>query len=262
MRKLCKIPARELKPNPLQVRKPRSEAELRALGESVMRHQEVPLIIDVLKTILDGHGRHGGVMLIRPEFELECIQTDENLDASEVQLITAMQRNLQPFEKYRAMMQWKEVHLAAPDAALAERMGITASMVSRVLSLSRCIAAWHEAAEAGRVGISDWSAAAQLDERGQHELLAMKLNGASREVLGAASRKRRSGHGRATVRVNRIKCTMPKGRTVSVSGEGLSLDEAIDAAQEWIRFAKRAVERGWDAKTLERACAAEAKNGA
>jgi hypothetical protein len=54
---------------------------------------------------------------------------------------------------------------------------------------------------------------------------------------------------------------MPGGRTVSVSGEGLSLDEAIDVAQKWIQFAKRAVERGWDAKTLERACAAEARNG-
>jgi ParB family chromosome partitioning protein len=256
MRKLVKIKAKDLKPNPHQVRKPRTEAELRSLGESVMKHQEVPLIVDSTNMILDGHGRCGGVMLINPAFELECIQSDENLDSSEVQLITAMQKNLAPYEKYKAMRQWKQAHPGAMDAALADRMGITPGMVSKTLSLSKCLPAWHEAAEAGRVGISDWVAASQLDEKGQHELLAMKLNGSSRDKLEAAGRKRRNGT-KPAVRLSRVKIPFG-GATLILSGKDLDMSAIVELLAECLKEARKVAET-YDVKTWMRMMADKAK---
>jgi hypothetical protein len=133
-------------------------------------------------------------------------------------------------------------------------------MITYLLSPALCINAIREALQAGAIGISDCAAMSRVDEKTQHELLAAKLGGASRDQVHRQARKARNGDTPA-VRVSRIKCALPGGRMVAISGEGITLDEAIESAQNWIKFAKKAVERGWDAKTLERACAAEAKTG-
>jgi len=53
------------------------------------------------------------------------------------------------------------------------------------------------------------------------------------------------------LKVSRIKCPLPSGATIQVSGESISLDDAIEAAQEWIKEAKKASEQGLDAKTFQ-----------
>ena len=74
-----------------------------------------------------------------------------------------------------------EAHPHEALESLAQRCGKSSAMVTKILSLSRCIPAWHEAAEAGRVCIGDWYEASRHDEKGQHELLALKLtDGVSR----------------------------------------------------------------------------------
>jgi ParB family transcriptional regulator, chromosome partitioning protein len=258
MKKLVKIKARDLKPNPSQVRKPRTETELRVLGSSVIKRQLVPLIIRPDNTVLDGDGRREGVMLIDPDFELESIATDEELtpaQATEVVLITALHRtDLKPYETFLACNNWMEQNKGGTVAALAEIIDLHRGTVGNILSLAACIPVWHEAAEAGRVGISDWSAAAKLDERGQHELLEMKLRGASAHQLQSHSRQKRNGHQASSVKKAKIKIELPSGVTVTFSGKEMSLNDAIEAAALAHKALKKGQEDGLTAKTFERVC--------
>ncbi len=77
----------------------------------------------------------------------------------------------------------------------------------------------------------------------------MKLSGASRDAIEQAGRKSRNGTAPA-VKVARVKCVLPSGVNVVVSGEGVSLDESIDALSEAIKEMKRARELGYTAKTF------------
>ena len=45
-----------------------------------------------------------------------------------------------------------------------------------------------------------------------------------------------------------------KGATVVVSGEAISLEDMIEALGELMKEAKKASDRGLDAKTFERVC--------
>lgn len=261
MRKLAKFKARELNPNPCHIRDPEPEADLRALGMSVIRHQELPLIIRPDKVIGDGHRRRAGVMAINPDFELECLVTDEELDPHEIQLITATQKNLRPYEKFKVMAGWLDTHPGETAAKLAERVGMTPGNATMILSLARCLPIWHEKAAAGLVSVSDWYEASRLDDKGQFELLELKLaTGASREALKSASRKRRNGE-RPAVTSGRIRIELAGGIVATFSGKNLSLDNAIEAAGEAGKVMKKGRDDGLTAKTIQRISAEKAKGG-
>ncbi len=87
-----------------------------------------------------------------------------------------------------------------------------------------------------------------------------KLNGSSRDSIEAARRKTRSG-GTPAVKVARVKCPLPNGINVVVSGEGVSLDESIEALGEAIKEMKRARDLGYTAKTFAAAMRDRAKAG-
>jgi len=258
MRKLAKFKARELHENPCHIRDPEPEAERRALGMSVIRHQELPLIVRPEKVIFDGHRRRAGVMLIDPDFELECLVTDEEIDAREIQLITDMKKKLRPYEKFKLMEGWMTEHAGDTAARLAERLGMTPGNVSMTLSLTKCIPAWHSAAEAGRVSVSDWYEASRLDDKGQHELLAMKMTtGASREVLKSASRKKRNGT--PLVRMQKVKIALPAGAVV-LTGNELGMAEVVEMLAEVLKEAKKAADT-FDVKTWVKMMADKSKGG-
>jgi hypothetical protein len=52
-----------------------------------------------------------------------------------------------------------------------------------------------------------------------------------------------------------------KGATIVVSGEAISLGDMIEAMTELLKEARKASERGLDAKTFERVCRDLAKKG-
>lgn len=138
---------------------------------------------------------------------------------------------------------------------LAEHLHLDPSMVTRLLSPSKCIPAWQDALAAGTAGISDCYAASKLPQKDQAELLVQKLSGASRDQIEQSGRQKRSGTASA-IRVVRIKCPLPSGATVTVSGsaEGLSLEEMIEALAELLKEARRANEQGIDGKTFAAVC--------
>lgn len=255
MRQIVKRRARSLKPNPHQLRQGRDRGELRTLGQSVIKKQRVPLLIRSDDTILDGDGRCAGVMMIDPDFELDCIVIDGDVSADEaieIQLVTALRADLKPYEMYLGCVEWLKHHAGATAKELALAIDRSEAAVSMTLSLFRCIKPVQEAAAQGKIGIKDWNAISQVAADQQEAMLAAKLNGASSEQL---KRLRKSGGEQETVKVTRIKCEVPgRKANLTISGQDLSLSQAIEIVQDWLREAKKAAEQGLSAKSFERVC--------
>jgi ParB/RepB/Spo0J family partition protein len=132
---------------------------------------------------------------------------------------------------------------------LAEQLHLDPSMVTRLLSPSKCIPTWQEALAAGKVGISDCYAASKLGEVEQAELLRLKLSGASRDAIEQAGRKSRNSKA-AAVKLSRVKIAMPQGASVVVSGNELSMPELVELLSDTLKEARKAAEQ-YDVKTFQ-----------
>jgi ParB/RepB/Spo0J family partition protein len=249
----------------VQVRKTFDQEELRRLGENIKQYGLLqPLLVRKDGVLLAGERRCRAMLLMGIK-EAQVIVTEKVLSDSEVRLIQLTENmhrsDLSGHEKWQACAELLCLNPAWQMKDLAQHLNLDPSMVTRLLSPSNCIPAWQEALAAGKVGISDCYAASKLDAQAQAGLLALKLSGASRDAIEQAGRKSRTSTPNA-VRVTRIKCQVPgKGATVVVSGEAISLEDMIEAITELLKEAKKASERGLDAKTFERVCRDLAKKG-
>jgi hypothetical protein len=145
--------------------------------------------------------------------------------------------------------------------ALAEHLHMDPSWPTRILAVDDAIPAVREAFLAGRFRCSVAYEISKLPPEQQAEALALRLSGAKREDIEQQRRRSRHGSSGAAVKVSKIKCPLPSGATVQISGESLGLNDAIEAAQEWVKEARKACEQGLDAKTFERVCRDKSKAG-
>ena len=130
---------------------------------------------------------------------------------------------------------------------------------SRATCLAR--SAWpsvKEAFAAGKIGVGDMYAISKLDESSQPELLALKLSGASRDVIEQAGRKSRKGN-KPSVKVTRTRLPLPSGVCIVVSGQALSLDGLIESLGQAQTSAKRALARDEDIKSFQAVMTARSK---
>lgn len=258
--------ARVLKAKP-QVRKTfPPEADLLALGHSVMKRQLHPLLIFSDDLILDGELRWRALMLANPEFELDVIVVTQELtpaEISEVQIISAMHStSLSVYDQSLAYKEWMERNLGATAKQLAEKIDRDQSTIGKSLSLWKTIPAVIKAAEAGHLGLRAWHSISLHPEAEQAGILELHLSGMSAGQIAEVSRKKRTSVPETpSCRVSRIKCPLPSGTVIQITGESMDLSEAIEATQEWLRDAKKASDQGLDAKTFERVCRDKAKHG-
>jgi ParB/RepB/Spo0J family partition protein len=260
-----KKPLDWFKEDPSNLRKSFDLEELRLLNSTLRIRQWVPCIARRDGTMIDGHYRLRAAKLGGVD-TLEVVIVEGDISAGEVkeiQLITSLQKEgLKPYEVALGCKAWMDANQEAKAQDLAARIGRNPSYVSKVLSLWRCIPVVQEAAQAGRVGISDWSAIATVSEQEQHALLEAKLNGATRDELEHKSRKARNDD-QPVVRSSRIVCPLPSGVTITFSGKELTLEEALEAMQqELFKDMKKAAEQGLDGKTFSAMCKDKAKKGA
>ncbi len=242
------------------------ESDLRALAQSYLKRPLHPLICLPDGSILDGNRRHAGLELVgRLDAEVDVCVTDEALTAdqvAEIQLVSAIHRaDLSAYDKAVAMRDIKAARKGLTNKQLAEEvLDIDPSLVTRYLSVFECIPEVLEAALAGKLGVSDWYGIAKLDPSEQPVLLQLKLGGASRDELERQGRKRRNG-GAPAVRASKIKIALTSGVTVTVSGDDLSLDEAIEAVSEAQKEMRKGRDQGLDAKTLQAVCRDKSRAG-
>lgn len=260
--------ANTLKTRP-QVRKTfPPEAELRALARSVMKQQIHPLIVLHPDILLDGECRWRGVMLENPEFELDCIVVEKEptpAEITEMQLVSGLHSNaLTPHDQAVACRDWLNLTPGATTGDLAAKIDRDPSMVVKLVSLFKTIPAVQKAAAEGKVGPKAWYQISLLPEADQQGLLEMYLSGMPASQVEQISRdKRRARPAPATdaARVQRVKCDLPGGMSVVVSGQAVSLEESIEALGNAIKEMKRARELGYTAKTFAAAMRDKAKVG-
>lgn len=241
-----------LKPDPKNPRKSAVEKDLDHLGDDLLaRGVLVPLLARPDGTLIDGWRRWLAAQR-KGIKELPVIITDKpEAEIPGIQLATVFHKaDLTNAEKWLSCCRILQAHPGWQLKDLAEFLHLDPSMLTRLLSPSRCIPAWQEALKEGKVGISDCYAASKLPESEQAGLLAMKLGGASRDQIEQAGRKSRNGKSEA-VKVNKIKIELGSA-TVTIAGTGLTLDTAIDAVSEAKKEMAKGREQGLTAKTIQK----------
>jgi ParB family chromosome partitioning protein len=258
---LVSKPLAFLKPDASQPRKHFDEVALRALGESLKIRQNDPVQAKPDGIIIDGERRWRAARLVGLD-KLDVILTEAALSDSQIQVIRLTsffhREDLSPYEKYLACVDLMFANPSWQMKDLAETLKLDASMVTRILSPSRCSVAWQEALKAGKVGISDCYAASKLPEADQSGLLAMKLSGATRDQIEQASRKARTTTVPA-VKLSRVRCPLSTGTTVVVSGAAMDMEGLIEALASALEAARKANKESLDVRTFEKVLKDKAK---
>lgn len=251
------------KPDPNQPRKSFDEAELRQLGESLKKGQLRPIFVQPDGTIIAGE-RSWRAAKLADLPTLEAKIADRQLSESEVriwQLVENMLRaGLTGYEQWTGCYELMCMNPAWQMKDLAENLSLDPSTVTRILSPSKCIEAVQDALKDGKIGISDCYAISKLPADTQAGLLALKLSGASRDQMERAGRRQRS-QATAAVRASKIRIALTSGATVTISGDEISLDDAIEAAKDALKEMTKGRDQGLDAKTLVAVCRDKAKAG-
>ena len=242
------------KTDPNQPRKSFDKDELMALGQSLKKKQFVPVLAKFDGSLMDGTRRWLAAKLVGLE-QLDVVITDEPMTPAqikEIQLVTALHRaDLQPHEFFEGCRDWLVLNPGATAKELAARIDRDPSTLVRILSLSKCIQAVQQAAAEGKLGPSQWYAISKVPEAEQEVMLAAKLAGESRDQLEQRGRKLRNGESHGT-KVNRLKIPLGQGRSVSIAGSNLSLDDAIELLQQTLKFARKARGENLDGNTWVR----------
>jgi ParB/RepB/Spo0J family partition protein len=254
------------KPDPGNPRKSFNAEELRELHDSLGKKQLVPLLAKPDGTIIDGWRRWCAAKLDGKPERLDVIITDEPLtpaQVKEIQLCTALHRaDLKPYEQFQGFRDWQALNPGATAKDLAARIDRDPSTLVRVLSLSKCIQSVQQAAAEGKLGPSEWYAISKVPETEQQAMLTAKLRGASRDQLEQRGRKLRNGEATG-IKVNRLKIPLgSQGRSVTIAGSNLSLDDAIEILQETLKCARKAQGENLEGKTWVQVMKDKAKSGA
>jgi ParB family chromosome partitioning protein len=241
------------KPDPNNPRKCADEKDLDHLGDDLLaRGVLVPLLARPGGILIDGWRRWLAAQR-KGIKELPAIITDKpESEIPGIRLATVFHKaDLTGAEKWLACSEILASHPGWQMKDLAEFLHLDPSMLTRLVSPSKCIPAWQEALKEGKVGISDCYAASKLPEPEQAGLLALKLGGASRDTLERHARTKRATSAPA-VRVSKIKCQLGSGVSIVVSGVEMTLDEMIESLLEAAKEAKKARDQGLHVETFQR----------
>lgn len=253
---VIEMPVANLKPG-LNVRKDAREETLAALGDSLAVKQHHPILVDPDGVIIDGWRRFLGAKL-RGLVSLKAIITEKRVsEMSETELRLAQisiahhTENLSGSELYESCYSLLQLNLDWTAKMLAEQLNIDPSMMTRILSASKCIPEVREAFRERKIGTSTVYAISKYSEDKQAEVLCMKLAGASRDQLERQRRKSgKRNRNRSISKTPRTSLTLLSGATVSVNNVA-TVDALIQTLTELIREAKRGQDQQFDLKTLE-----------
>ena len=247
-----------------QARQTYDESELRLLGLSLKERQLQPILCRPDGTIVAGHRRFRAAKLVGLE-SLQVIIVEGDLTPAQIRAIQLTENihrsDLTGYEKWLACRELLELNPDWQGKDLAAHLHLDPGSVTRINSPSKCIPEAVEALKAGKITISDTYAMSKLDPTGQSGLLVLKLSGASRDTLERQGRKTRAASVPA-VRASKIKCPLVSGPVVTVAGDEISLDDAIEALKEATKAMQKARDTGLDASTAQRVWSDMAKAGA
>jgi ParB family transcriptional regulator, chromosome partitioning protein len=238
------------------------ESKLRALARSRAKHQILPLLAKRDATCLDGNRTLIGLGLEGLlHVELDFLITDEEPSPDQVlewQANSAIHReDLSDYDKAVVMRDILDARPSLTRTQLAPILEMDKGEITKYLSLFVCKPEIQHAARDGEFGVSVWYPMSSADN--QLELLALKRAGVTRDGIVKATRKKPST---PVVRTAKIKCPLPSGQVVTVSGSEISLEDAIEVLGEAAKAMRDAVKKGLTAKTFASAMRDMASAGA
>jgi hypothetical protein len=241
------------------------EEERRQLARSYIKCPIHPIIANREGLIADGNRRISGLMLLgEGDREVDVILTDEPFTPdtlNEYGLLSAVhKKDLGPYEKAMAMQTIRAAHPEwTTTKQLADYLATDPSMCLRFLALFQTIEPVQAAAREGKLGVAAWYSISKAAPADQQALLDLTLAGASRDAVESQVRKRRTAN-KPVVKADRIKIQLSR-LTVTISGSGLTLDDAIEATAEAQKELKKGRDQGLTAKTISRISAERSKAG-
>ena len=246
------------------VRKHFSEESLRRHAESLKKDGQLrPLLVLRDCTLVAGE-RSLRAAKLAGLTHVDVKILDRDVDPREfkkLQLIeNLMREGLEDREIYVAC---KELTANNPELLKKDLMAelhFDASMAPRIFAVDNLIPAAKEAFLAGAFRFSKAYEIAKASEQEQHQMLAAILSGTSRDEIKRQVRKGRN-ETTPTIKLSRVKCLLPSGVCIVVSGESLSLDNLIDSLGELQKEAKKARDQNLDAKTFQAVLKDKAKAG-
>lgn len=234
------------------------EAELSLLGDSLLITQWQPIVIgpliDGFHTVYDGN-RRARAAKMKGLTHLDAVQSDKEIDDAELcqgQLIASMHNvHLSLYEQFTGCLGWLQSKPGATMKDLAKAISRDPALITRLLSLNKCLPEVKEAAKAGKIGLSQWYQISQSAD--QLAALAMALTGATREQLAQANKAAPSGP--PAEKTPKIKIPMASG-IVTVAGEKggeIDYDGGEALLKEAIKALRTAKENNWSLKSAQNA---------
>lgn len=256
IRKFTTVRAGDLKHPPDWIRLDAgTPEELTALARSYLANPVNYILIRPDGTVVDGNRRLVGILVdTGPETHVPVCVTSEEITpvaSLEIMLETAEHtKALTPYEQYLGYSRWLEL-TGQPATALAKKINLSDSAVSRSLSLSKGSPEIVEAAKAGRLDSMKWSKIVELPEHHQPEALRLVTSG---EIKGrtqlAAAVKRMRQPSNDTVKLGSLVIHQPESRRVILKGS-VDLAAAEDMLVSALKEVQRARADGLSAKSAQ-----------
>lgn len=221
-----------------------SPAYLRRLADSLLQAQLQAVGITKDGTVIWGNGRVLAARMEPKIVDLWAVVVEEDISEQECLRRQATENfcrnDLSNAEKCKICVNYAH---SAPDMALkdiAHDLGVDSSMVTRWMAWEKVIESVRAALAADKITLTALYAISQLPQDQQQTALDAALNG---------KKPARKTNG---VRKSSVKYEMPSGVIITLAGEGdgLSLDEVLEALAELLKAAKRANDEGLDSKTF------------
>lgn len=244
---------------------PRANLDLaycEALGESMLAiGQQVPIIghwAQDLFPVSDGGCRCRGAMLKGIK---ELLAIDLGKAPSRAELLMAQatidiyKKHFRPVERGRLWQAIKQER-GCTNRELARLLSVSDSLVGDALSLLTLPSDVQEKVDSGELDASKASIIGQTEsgaER-QRELAAVATGISRTDLVARLKKNRRDAQQAPLIRVNTIRCPLPSGVTITVKGNGISLEDATDAMGTLIKEMKKASADGIDGSTFSRMC--------
>jgi ParB family transcriptional regulator, chromosome partitioning protein len=224
------------------------------LGDSLLKGQQAPIIVGPLvsgkRKVFDG-SRRVRAALKKGMRKLTGVVSERHLSPEELaqfQLISDIhKKHLTPYERSMAALGIEKSNPGLTIKQMAALINMDETLLGKYLQARRLSPESLRAYREGKIGLTAVVEVSKLPFDEQPILLEMKVGGATRNEI-RASRKRRNAT-RPDVRTAKIRCPLPSGQVVTVAGDQLSLEEAVEALAEAGKAMKSALSKGLNAKT-------------
>lgn len=251
----------------LQPRSDHDEAYCRSVAESVKAiGQQVPIIgyfLGKLFVVVDGACRCAGARMIGIT-ELLALDLGKEPTRADLLMVQAAidihKKHFKPMDRARLWQAIKEER-GCTNRELAKLLVVSDSLVGDAMDLLTLPPDVQEKVNSGALDSSKASLIAQKDsnpER-QRELAELATSISRTDLVARMKKNRRDAQQTPAIRSNSIRCPLTSGITVTVKGNGISLEDALDALATLSKEMKKASAEGIDGSTFSRMCSDRAK---